>query len=198
MKKIIYILIFIVLSCNNRQDIGNNEIVDNEENVSVNNEIINDGLSIEMIGIIKDMISFYDTVNYGVDSNILTVDFKKEKENCYFIIFEDICYHFWLQYYTIFNNKLIAFYNVNECSSELIDTTKLNKFSGIPLELLLALEFDSTMSASIRNEEIKELKKNMTKIEGFANESNYKYDPIGRKYKIHNKDSLELVFTGFL
>ena len=200
MKKTItyIILILVVLSCNNKQNINNSEVIGNEEAI-VNNNVINDAFSVEMNKIINEMILFYDTAGFGIDSNIIVIDFIKEKENCYFRIYEDISYFVWLKYYTFVNNKLIVFYDINDdCICGLIDTTKLIKFNGIPLEFIFAPEFDSTINMSAHREKMKEYEKHITKIKGFPDEANCHYEPIGRKYKIHSKDSLELVFTGYL
>jgi len=194
MKKTLCILIFAVfVSCNNRQEVNNMTIIDDCDVENNGIQYINNGLSKIMIEIINEMIAFYDSVDTGW-YNILDIYLSKKKNDCYIAISAGQCYDPWLKYYIIMDDKLIAIYKIaDECNYDFFDTTKLNKFYGTPLELIL----DTTMNHSVRIKKLEELEKNMTKIEGFPDEPPFaSYHPIGRQYKIHSKDSLELVYTG--
>jgi hypothetical protein len=176
------------ISCRNKQKtINEKNNVEQENSDSI--------ISPTLYRIIEDVNSFHDTTDYRMDSNILNVSFIKEKEDCFMIIYKDICYHTWLKYYTVANNKLIAIYDMDdECACDLIDINKLKKFNGISLELIL----DTIMDISKRKGKIEDIKKHIIEIDGFPNKATQTYDPIVRKYKIHSNDSLELVFTGFI
>ena len=187
MKNIFVCTMFVLtlISCGNRQRtlIEINEI-EQEYSDTVFHPTVH--------SIIDNIISFYDSIGYKTDSCILDLNIIKKMGNCYITICKSLSYASWLKYYTIIDHRLIAIYDlVDECNCGLIDTCKLEKFNGVPLSLIL----DTTLNYSVRREKIKELEKNMVKIEGFSDEA-VRYDPVGRIYKIHCMDSLELVFTG--
>ncbi len=102
--------------------------------------------------------------------NIYIVFFSEKVDGCYITMSTA---HFYdshhLVGYIIINDKMIAFYKPeSECNKGLVDITKLKK--GKP--------------------------------DGFIDENsewaNDIYEPNGRKYKVHSKDSLELVYSGYL
>lgn len=128
--------------------------------------------------IIEDLTFFYDSVLYKNDRpthtnprNIYRAIFGKKGNDCFITISVALVYRSYeLRGYTILNNKMLVFSNPeNECNCGLIDTTKMSR--NIP-------------------------------VKGYGDENSdlayNTFDPIGRRYKIHNKDSLELVFTGNL
>jgi len=192
MKKVFYILMLVfIVSCNNRQEVNNKIVIDNTETENNDNELINNGLSKAVIRIIDEMFLFYDSLDDGWNANILDLGLSKVEGDCYLFAIRDLCYSPWLEYYTIIDDKLIGIYEItDECNCDFFDTTKLNKFNGISLELLLDTTIDRV--------KVQELRKNITKIEGFPDRSPMQGETVGRKYKVHSKDSLELVYTGRL
>jgi len=130
----------------------------------------NDALAPVLSKELKSLIAYNDSVSKKnvFKTNIYIVYFSKKENACYLIMSTA---HFYdssnLSGYTLLNDKMIALYNPeNECNYGLIDTAKLKK--GRP--------------------------------EGFSDENSKEaetiYEPYGRKYKIHNKDVLELVYSG--
>ena len=182
-----------MISCNNSQELEIKANIVENDVIICDKENIHNGLSKEMISIIQEMISLYDSVDFGMSANILNIEFVKKKNDCFISFYEALCYNMWLQYYTFVDDKLIAIYHIeDEWNYDFFDTTNLEKFHGIPLELLL----DTTMERSVYRKITDELKKKMTVIEGYPSESFGHFHPIGRSYKIQSKEHLELVYEG--
>ena len=116
---------------------------------------------------------YTDSINKesSINECVYGVDFYMVNDTCYLTIASTVFYNGkCLSGYVISDSVLIAIYNYNSCNQEiLIDIAKLKK--GKP--------------------------------KGFPDENSdiaihTTFDPWVKKYKIHSKDSLELVFSGFL
>lgn len=179
--KIIIALFLITIfhySCNNRNDKFKNDIAISSKITDYNNSNII--ISKSLLKALDDLLIISDTNN--AETNIIYLIFKKEKNECYLSIFKTYAYmSYYLKGYINYKNNIIVLYNSDykigsdyfiydyDCCTGLIDTTKLIR--DIPPK-------------------------------DYQNENSEKgqilHDPIGRKYKIQSKDSLELVYEGYL
>jgi len=181
------LLAFISISCVNRQK-PLTEIYEAEQ---VNSDTI---FYPTLHRVIDDLISLYDSTG-RTRNNVIDISIIKERGDCIIKIHGTDFYAVWLKYYTFIDDRLIAIYDLDEdCNCGLVDTDKLVRFIGVPLEFIL----DTTMNYSVKMAIRKELENNITKIEGFKSEPDWQGWVMTRKYRIHNRDSLELIFTGLM
>lgn len=143
-------------------------------------EQIDDIISPLLLSVLDDLILLYDSIDNN--TNIINLDFKKKGDDCFLKIYDLPDYYSnILKGYVHYKNWIIILYNSDyklgseyfiynyECCDGLLDTTKLVK---------------SKPSDKYRD--------------AYTKGPERLYDPIGRVYKIHSKDSLELVFEGSL
>ena len=174
MKKVIYmsfIFSFLLISCNSKT--SNEKKTDsNKKQKEMIKENKTGAICPVLYKELESLIAYNDSASKKdkFSINIYIVFFSKKADGCYITISTTHFYdsHYLIGYIMI-NNKMISFYNPeNECNNGLIDVVKLEK----------------------------------EKPEGFIDENSEQandiYEPNGRKYKIHSKDSLELVYSGFL
>ena len=185
MNKLIFILISfasVLVSCKN------NSVKEKEvKNKKTKEMISEDKMTViypTLLEELEDVITYRDSIDMGssIIGNVYIVFFSESKGDCYVTIFQSLCYYqsfypqtlshpsYNLEGYTLLNGKMIAFYNPeSNCNKGLVDITKLKK--GKP----------------------KDFPGENSDIAVHTN-----YDPWGKKYKIHSKDSLELVYSGYL
>jgi PII-like signaling protein len=170
---IIAIPIFIIIGCKNKDE-RITDMHDDIKNLSSSHQITlydMKGLSQTFWKELKIFIHEQDSLvgeNYS-EYNIVVVFFSETEGACFVTIATEIYYdsnH--LQGYQEIDDKLIAFYNPdNVCNKGIVDSSKLR--TGVPQD--------------------------------FPNENSpfaihTTYDPSGKRFKIHSKDNLELVFSG--
>lgn len=167
------IAVIALFGCNGvKEDCSNN----NESEVEIEQQTVinhHEAVSANVLKTISCYIAKNDSLlNMDSDSSqgLYVVDFYKENQECFFLIGA-------AQYYKsneidgciYIKNNLVVFYNSDTCENySLINIEKLG-----------------------RKED----------IEGYPTESTYmdgSFEPKGNIYKIYNKDSLELVFSGYL
>ncbi|MFP4664304.1 MAG: hypothetical protein ACLFM1_07735 [Bacteroidales bacterium] len=171
MNKTIYVLsvvVFVFISCNNNDTSNNNE-KKVEQIVVKNNNVISPVLLNEL----NQLIDYRDSLKKksSIKTDIYVVHFYKSEEGCFVLIGPSIYYRSEeIKGYTVVKDKLIVIYNTESgCSKGLVDTNKLEK--GKPKDFP-----DENSDIAIHTN----------------------YDPWGKKFKIHSKDSLELVYSGYL
>jgi hypothetical protein len=129
---------------------------------------INNNLQIE-ISSFSDFIDRLIAEKKNLDSNIISVEFKKDKEECFVVIgTTDIYNSELMEGYILFGNKMVVFYKSdNACASDLVNFNELKhrRLDGY-------------------NDQNSEEAQNI-------------FDPFGRKFKIQKDNSLELVYEGF-
>ena len=184
MKKVIFlsfIMVSLFIGCNNTSS-------DNKKANSKENEMTKanktDAVCPVLLKELESLIAYNDSVDKGstISGDVYIVYFSRKETDCYVTIYQSLCYYqsFYPQTlsspryniggFILLKNKMVAFYNLtSECNKGLVDINKLEK--GKP--------------------------------KGFPDENSdvaihTTYDPWGKKYKIHSKDSLELVFSGYL
>ncbi len=171
MKKIIYTVIVIV--CFSFVFCCKNRT---KTTISIHKQELDDdqqAISSILLNELNDLIQFNDSLKklggYS-DTNIFLVDFYNEDSSCYVKIMR---YHYYdgskMDGYVIIKDNLIVFNNISECGFDLVYSDNLHK----------------------------------NRIRDFPDENSDKaihtdFDPIGKRFKIHNKDSLELLYFGFL
>ncbi|MFZ5430431.1 MAG: hypothetical protein ACOZDD_09370 [Bacteroidota bacterium] len=155
---------------------------------SAENELINctdmDAVSSVLIQKIKGMIAYNDSIDKvsSIKADVFIVFFSQENAGCYVTIFQSLNYYksFYpstlsspsidLEGYILLKDKMVAFYNLgSECNTGLVDCTKLEKDNP-----------------DVFPDENSDIVIHTT------------YDPRGKRFRIHSKDSLELVFSGYL
>jgi hypothetical protein len=185
MKKIIYISFFLIsffASCVN-ETINKGKTDNNTKQKEILKNDKTDAMCPTLLKEIENFITYNDSVDRGgsISEDVYIVYLYRKKTVCYVTILQSLCYYQSLypqsisgsscniDGFVLLNNKMIAFYNLkNDCNKGLVDITKLKK--GKPKDF---------------PDENSDIARYTT------------YDPIGKKYKIHSKDSLELVYFGY-
>ncbi|MDH6342442.1 hypothetical protein M2480_001064 [Parabacteroides sp. PFB2-12] len=152
-----------------------------------------DSLSPALYSAIKSTICLYDSVyhnkrfySFGKEyANIIKVVFTKREDDCYVTIIDCLYYQtYLLNGYILYQKYMIVFDEYDPVEHELYI-----KASG----------YDNACNCNLVN--IEKLRRD-TPPQEFHDENsefvNYDFDGIGRRYKIHSRDSLELVFEGFI
>lgn len=173
MKTLLLILLFFIciVGCNtssSRSTYLSNESIEDKNEIELST-IVSPSLLCEL----KRITENPDTLGQGnkFDFKIVLVYFSETNNDCFVSV---ITSHFYdseqLKGSIVLNGKMIAFYNPeSSCNNNLVFSNKLNK----------------------------EVRGNFPD-EHSDIASNTSYDPHGKVFRIHNKDSLELVYSGFL
>lgn len=104
-----------------------------------------------------------------LESRVVLVFFEQDADECFlYILKSNIYISRYIKGYTILNGLMIEFSSLIEgCNIGFIDESKMRK--GLPTDY----------------------------PDEFSKEANYDYSHYGKKYKVHSRDSLEVVSTGY-
>ncbi len=174
MKRLVYIILifsYLFIGCKNKTSDKRKMVINTNQK-----EIVKDNKTSAICPVLlnelESLIAYNDSINNKdeFNINIYMVFFSKKVDGCYITI---TTVHFYdsnhLVGYTMIDNKMIVFYNPeSECNKGLVDINKLEK--GKPGSF----------------------------IDENSEQANDIYEPNGRRYKIYSKDSLELVYSGWL
>ncbi|MDH6311926.1 hypothetical protein M2137_000685 [Parabacteroides sp. PFB2-10] len=179
MRWIVFSFVFIFFaSCLSKRE----QLIAKENNET--EALGNGALSLELLAQIEDLIQLYDDrkSEISTETNMIKMEFRRSNGECFLVLYDMPYYQRKkLKGYEIVNSYMIYYddnedelyvnmYNLDEkCNCDLVDFDKLETE---PLA-------DYT---EIENSDLRE----------------GNFDPIGRIYKIHSRDSLELVFEGFI
>ncbi|MDH6311925.1 hypothetical protein M2137_000684 [Parabacteroides sp. PFB2-10] len=184
-------LLAVVGSCKKKASDQPNEATEVED-VLLTDEM-EDALSPALSSAIKSTICLYDSVYNNNElfsfwkeyANIIKVIFTKKKDDCYVTIIDCLYYQtYLLAGYILYQKYMIVF----------------DEYDPIEHELYIkASGYDNSCNCNLVD--VEKLRHD-TPPQEFHNENsefvNYDFDGIGRRYKIHNRDSLEIVFEGFI
>ena len=169
-KVIILVIIFtpLIFCCNNKIKDEEKEDINDSKKKTMHET---NAICPVLLYELEELISTRDNDDNIASKDIYVVHFEDTEEGCFVLIGASMYYRSYaIKGYLIYNKKLIVFYNPeSECNIGLVDIAKLQ--TGKP--------------------------------DGYLDEYSEKaihttYDPRGKRYKIHSKDSLELVFSGYL
>lgn len=182
MKKVIFlsfILVCLFLGCNNTS--SDNKKANSKEN-KMSKAAKKDAVCSVLTRELESLIANNDSIDKGsaISGNVYIVFFFSKETDCYVTIYQSLCYYqsfypktlsspsYDMEGFILLKNKMVAFYNLaSGCNKGLVDITKLEK--GSPKDFP-----DESSDLAIHTT----------------------YDPWGKKYKIHSRDSLELVYSG--
>ena len=183
MKKVVLLLFIffgVFIACNSTS--SDNKKVNNKEEMIRANKA--EAVCPVLLKELENIIAYKDSIDKGstITGNVYLVYFSQDETDCYVTIYQSLCYYqsFYpqtlsspshsIEGYILLKNKMVAFYNLkSKCNNRLVDITKIEK--GNPKDFP-----DEKSDVAIHAS----------------------YDPWGKKYKIHSKENLELVYSGFL